>query len=222
MPIRVVAKVQLANSVVKATQEHWLEFNVVFQPDCTKDTIYFNIPADFGAIPYYLTSPVATQKILNPVYTQYIPECPVVCDLFENLQKWDASNPLTIVQDFNTVTGAIKLLSNDITKDNSQTLLVLECISIESEITSSVGAPDNRDGCDFEINLFDACALANISPPQMQYSLIETELFEIRTTNFSPATSNGSDCSMFTYTLLSENGSLTAPSFYVNNLSVRS
>lgn len=70
-------------------------------------------------IPYYLTSPLATQKILNPVYTQLIPECPVACDLFENLVKWDAANPSTIVQSFNAYTGEIVLNSNDITKDSS-------------------------------------------------------------------------------------------------------
>ena len=164
VPIRLIARAGLY-TIVEAAPEHWIDFNIIFEPDCTKDTIYFDIPHDYGQISYFLTSPLATQKVMNPIYIQSIPECPVLCDLFENLVKWDASNPDTIVSAFDQITGKITLNSNDITKDGSQTLLVMECVSLESDIVSSIGEPDKRDGCDFEINLFDACSLTTIQPP---------------------------------------------------------
>lgn len=56
----------------------------------------------------------------------------------------------------------------------------------------------------------------------METSVINTELFEITNSDFFAAiNTDGTDCSAFTYSLISENNSLTAPSFYVNNLSVR-
>ena len=55
----------------------------------------------------------------------------------------------------------------------------------------------------------------------MSYSIIETELFEALSTDFYPAVNlDGTDCSAFTYDIISP--VLTAPSFYVNNLSIRS
>lgn len=155
IPVRLVAKVGV--TVISTAS---LDFNIIIKPDCTKDTIAFNIPLDFGTFPYYVTSPLATPQVLSPTYTQLIPECQVVCDLFENLVKWDPSAPNTIVSSFNYDTGEIVVNTNDLTLDASESLLVVECVSTESTVVSTVGEPDRRDGCDFEIKLFDQCRLA--------------------------------------------------------------
>ena len=55
-------------NIVKATSDNYIDFNIVFQPDCSKDTIYFNIPDDFGPIPYYLTYPIPTPKTIIVTY----------------------------------------------------------------------------------------------------------------------------------------------------------
>ena len=76
---------------------------------------------------------------LRPTYTQLIPECNVVCDLFENLAPWEPSRVGTIVKDFDPDTGHITVLSSDLTLDDSKALLVIECVSSDSEIVSTIG-----------------------------------------------------------------------------------
>lgn len=104
IPIRIVARAGLY-TIVESSPSEWIAFNIVFEPDCTKDTIYFNIPSDFSQVPYYITSPVGTPKLINPMFIQSIPECPVLCDLFENLERWDATKPTTIVTDFDILSA---------------------------------------------------------------------------------------------------------------------
>ena len=106
---------------------------------------------------YYVSASEPQELPLRPMYTQLIPECPVVCDLVENFQKWEPSLVGSIVKDFDPDTGHITVLSSDLTLDDSKALLVLECVSSDSEIVSTIGEPDRRDGCDFEIKIYDNC-----------------------------------------------------------------
>ena len=161
IPIRIVAYAGLTQIATEDT----VEFNIIFEPDCTKDTIFFNIPVDFGVFNYFVSSTNPGELFLRPTYTQLIPECQVVCDLFENLTKWSSSNVNSIVTAFDPDTGFITVQSADLTLDDSKSLLVVECVSMESTVVSTIGEPDRRDGCDFEIEIYDDCRNAVLQPP---------------------------------------------------------
>jgi len=88
--VRVIARAGLTQFA-----ETTIDFTITFVPDCTKDTLYFNIPADFGVILYDIYSP-GQPRTLAPIYTQSIPECEVECGVFENLSEWNAS-PMSII-----------------------------------------------------------------------------------------------------------------------------
>lgn len=201
IPIVIVAKV--GNSVIDTDDS--IKFNIVFRPDCTIDTIYFNIPSDFGAFAYYLTYPVGTDMPLEPVYTQSIPECPVECALVENLDPWVfGNNPLSIVSSFNPVTGAVVVNSNNLYLDDTDYLLTVECVSTESQIVSSTGEPDRRDGSDFEVNILDICRTVDITAPALTQAEVYTSMFEVMFKDFIPAVNvDPIDCGFFNYELKS-------------------
>lgn len=184
VPIVIVASV--GTTVIDL--DDTLKFNIIFEPDCTLDTIYFNIPADFGAFPYYLNFPVGTDMPLMPLYTQSIPECNVQCALLENLEQWVlGANPLSIVSSFDSVSGAIVVNSNNLYLDGSDAILTVECVSTESQVVSTIGLPDRRDGCDFEINLFDVCRTVSIQAPELTEADVYTSMFVEEFRSFIPA-----------------------------------
>lgn len=214
IPIVIVAKVGI--SVIDTDDS--IKFDIVFRPDCTIDTIYFNIPQDFGAYPYYLTYPVGTAMPLMPMYTQSIPECPVECALVENLAPWVfGTNPLSIVSSFDPVTGAVVVNSNNLYLDDTDYLLTVECVSTESQIVSAIGEPDRRDGCDFEVNIMDICRTVDISAPALTTAEVYTSMFVVEFNNFVPAVNNDPiNCGSFNYELKSL--TMQAPAFSINGL----
>jgi len=208
IPIRIVASAGLETIVTAFT-----DFNIILAPDCTQDEVRFDIPAGLGDIPYFITQPTSTPMQLNPVYYHKIPECPVQCRLTEDLVTWDVANPSSIVKSFDPITGQIVLSTNDVRKDGTESLVVVECYSTVS---------DSSSGIDFKILLRDECRNVDILDPSLADPTIETELFETLFTQINPAAilSDYKQCSAFSYSIISS--SLKAPAYFIDNLSIRS
>lgn len=143
-----------------------------------------------------------------------------MCDLFENLAPWEPTRVDSIVTSFDPDTGFITVVSSDLTLDDSRSLLVVECVSVDSTIVSTIGEPDRRDGCDFEIEIYDDCRNANLVAPVIERDNISMDLYSVEFSAFSQAINTDiTGCSTFQYELVSDD--LSAPTYQINGLSVR-
>ena len=213
IPIRLVAHAGSSDKV-------FLDFSIIFEPDCTKDTIHFHDNEQFADIPYYIQSP-ASSTTITPIFTQKIPECELSCKLSENMELWDPVSSSTIISQFSLGSGELVVNTGDISKDNTKVLLVVECTSVDSIVSTTDGSPERRDAVSFRASLYDHCRRVDLAPALISKSQIDTELFETLYTDFDPAyIVDGSACSDFEYIFKSP--SLSAPSFTISNGQIKS
>ena len=91
-----------------------VEFVIGFGPDCTADEVSFSATiAD--PLAYSITTPAQPMPIV-PTVTQLVPNCPIVCTLTQDGQ----TSPIDdAVDSFSTTTGALTILTSDLSKDQS-------------------------------------------------------------------------------------------------------
>ena len=143
IPIRLVATAGQSAPV-------FLDFDIIFKPDCSKDTIHFHDNEDFADITYYMMAPPKPTEI-RPIYSQAIPECALSCRLSEQMVLWDPVSADTIVSQFSLGKGDLIIQSADHNKDDTRVILAVECTSVESQVTTTDGSPDRKDAVSFRV-----------------------------------------------------------------------
>lgn len=112
-----------------------------------------------------MTSPLATPQAVAPTFSQAIPECPVVCELSENADRWNPASPTTVVSQFSPTYADFVINTANVGLDNTKVLLVIECSSVDSTVSSSDGSADRSDAIGVKINLYDHCRRVDIIEP---------------------------------------------------------
>jgi len=110
-----------------------VEFVIGFGPDCTGDEVSFSATIP-NPLDYSITTPAQPLPIV-PTVTQLVPNCPITCTLTQNGQ----TSPIDdAVESFSATTGALTILTSDLSKDQSSLDMQISCssslsVSVESE-----------------------------------------------------------------------------------------